>query len=255
MKKITSCVCSLVCIGALHLTAADSVKTDVVRENLSHVAAAELPAKAADLIKQAKSSARSATTIQVVKAALDINPAAAPAIVGAIARAVPEMAATAAGTAAEQQPRQAAVIARSAAAVAPTKVGKIVAAVCRVVPNDFRNIAMAVSQVVPGAGKEILEAIASAIPDLKSLIAQTLAANKGNVVSVADALDKPSMNLPDPSKSLPSPDLNSPLSPITRSARGPAVGPPYIPLSGTPGNVNPGNSGEVPTGGRGYATP
>jgi len=252
MKTITSFVCSLICLGTFNLMGSDASKADPVRETLIHFPAAELPAKAADLIKQTKSSGRESMTIKVVKSALDLNPAAAPAVVGAIARALPELAAVAAGTAAGQQPKQAGIIARSAAAVAPTKAGKIVAAVCRAVPNDFRNIALSVSQVVPAADKEILEAIASAIPDLKPSIQQALLAAKGELTSMADLLDQVKVNPTTPAKALVAD--GSILSPV-RSARGPAVGPPYIPLSATPGNVNPGNSGEVPAGGRGYAAP
>ena len=95
--------------------------------------------------------------MNVVKGAVGINPAAAPAIVGAIARAVPDMASVAAGAAAAEQPKQASAIAKAAAAAAPSKAGKIVTAVCRAVPNEYRNIAVAVSQVVPASGKEIAE--------------------------------------------------------------------------------------------------
>jgi hypothetical protein len=37
--------------------------------------------------------------------------------------------------------------------------------------------------------------------------------------------------------------------------RGPAVGPPYVPLTTTPTNETPGEAGEVPEGGRNYAAP
>ena len=255
MKTITSFVCSFIFLGALNLIAADSVKPDAARETLSHVPAAELPAKAAEMIKQTKPSGQEAMTVKVVKSALDINPAAAPAVVGAVARALPDMASVAAGTAAGQQPKQASVIARSAAAAAPTKAGKIVAAVCRSAPSNFRNIAIAVSQVVPGSGKEILEAIGLAIPDLKPFIVQALAASKGNVSSVAEVLDQSVVNSSAQSQSKTVVAVDPVVTSPIRSARGPAVGPPYIPLSGTPGNVDPGNSGEVPTGGRGYAAP
>src|SRR5712671_6672773 len=59
---------------------------------LSSVPAAELPAKAAQIIKDAKVRDREATTLNVVKVAVGMNPAAAPVIVGAIAREVPTMA-------------------------------------------------------------------------------------------------------------------------------------------------------------------
>jgi hypothetical protein len=54
---------------------------------------------------------------------------------------------------------------------------------------------------------------------------------------------------------------NTPQSPTiadtasSATARGPAVGPPYIPLTTTPVNVTTGTSGQVPTGDRNYASP
>src|ERR1039457_4267087 len=139
MKKITTLVCALVCCGPLRLVGADSLTAERYRETLSHAPAAELPAKAAEMIKPSKSREMESTTVKVVRSAVEINPAAAPAIAGAVARAVPNVAAVAAATAAEQQPMQASAIARSAAGAAPSKAGKIVTAVCRVVPNRYRN--------------------------------------------------------------------------------------------------------------------
>jgi hypothetical protein len=105
---------------------------------------------------------------------------------------------------------------------------------------------VAVSQVVPGAAREILDAVASALPNLKLPIQKALAAYAGNMPSVADTLALAA---------------NTPQSPIiadtasSDTARGPAVGPPFVPLTTTPVNVTPGTSGQVPTGGRNYAAP
>jgi len=239
MKQIASVTLSVVLLGAFQSFAADAPKTAPFKQALAGVPAAELPAKAAELVKAAKANERQAATVGIVRAALEINPAAAPSIVGAIARAVPTMAPVAAGTAAAQQPRQAGAIAKSAAGAAPKMAGKIVVAVCQAVPKDYRNVAIAVAQAVPGAGKEILNAVASALPDLKPSIERVLAGYEGNVPSVAAALDS--------AKS----DQNGP-APL---ARGPAVGPPYLPPSTTPSNVTPGSSGNVPPGGRDYAAP
>src|ERR1039458_2058316 len=78
---------------------------------LSTATSAELPAKAAELVAQADAKTLKQTTIEVVKAAVGLNPAAAPAIVGSIAQASPAMAATAAATAVQlvpnhEQPRK-----------------------------------------------------------------------------------------------------------------------------------------------------
>src|SRR6266496_845935 len=85
--------------------AKDSAKP--VSAVLGSTPAAELPAKAAQLIADAKVRDREAITVSVVKVALGINPAAAPVIVGAIARGTPAIAPVAAGTGASEQPKQA----------------------------------------------------------------------------------------------------------------------------------------------------
>ncbi|MCU0786217.1 MAG: hypothetical protein MUF81_19655 [Verrucomicrobia bacterium] len=247
MRKHLILTLSLVCLGAWSAGAA-APKTNPFKELLITVPAAELPAKAAQLVVEARTREREARTISVVKAAVDINPAAAPAIVSAIARRVPDMAAVAAGTAAAEQPKQASIIAKAAAAAAPSKAGNIVEAVCRAVPNEYRTIAVAVSEAVPNAGKDILNAVASARPDLKPAVIRTLAGYQG-VVPVASTI---SQIQPLPSAVQPVPTTSTP---FVMGVRGPAVGPPYIPLSNTPTNINPGTSGDVPTGGRNYAAP
>src|SRR5437879_4851557 len=134
MKQIAILALSVVCLGAFCSLAKDAPKANPFKETLKSVPAAELPARAAQLVQAAKTKERESVTIGVVKASVELNPAAAPAIVGAIARAVPDMAAVAAGVAAAEQPNQASAIARAAAAAAPAKAGKIVAAVCKAVP-------------------------------------------------------------------------------------------------------------------------
>ena len=258
MKRIIT-----ILLGAAFLVACNSFAKDAPKANpfdkvLTAVPAAELPSKAADLVSHAKTRDRQATTVNVVKAAVGINPAGAPAIVGAIARAVPGMASVAAGAAAIEQPKQASAIAKAAAAGAPSQAGAIVKAVCRAVPNDYRNIALAVSQAVPGASKEIVKAVESALPDLKPSIDTVLAGYGGNVGSVAMTLDQAAQVKPALQAASSTPTLTAPASPSVLGggmARGPAVGPPYIPLSGTPTNVTTGTSGEVPPGGRNYAAP
>ena len=80
---------------------ASGSKDAAAQHTLATAPAAELPAKAADLVQAAKSKDRPFTTVHVVKAAIQLNPVSTTAVVGAIARAVPAMASIAAGTAAE----------------------------------------------------------------------------------------------------------------------------------------------------------
>jgi hypothetical protein len=268
MKPIANILLGVAFLAAGNSFGKDASPANAFNEVLAAAPAAELPAKAADVILHARSRDRQATTVNVVKSAVGINPAASPAIVGAIARTVPDMAPVAAGTAAALQPKQAAAIAKAAAAAAPAKAGKIVTAVCRAVPNEYRNIAAAVAQVVPGAGNEIVKAVGDALPGLKPAIDSTLAGYGGNVVSVTDSLDQAARVVPSSLTSVAAAPTGPTLSanPALRGgtpssaqvvppSRGPTIGPPYQPLTSTPTNVTPGTSGEVPPGGRNYAAP
>ena len=250
MKPVTVIVLSVALLAGSSSFGNDTPKANSFNQVLAAVPAAELPAKAADLILHSRSRERQAATVNVVKSAVTMNPAAAPAIVGAIARAVPDMASVAAAAAAAEQPKQAAAIAKAAAAAAPSKVGKIVAAVCRAVPNEYRNIATAVAQAVPSAGKEIVSAVAAALPGMKPAIESTVAGYGGNVASVPDTLDQAAKVSPASVSGAAIPPLGS-----ASMARGPGFGPPYHPLTTTPTNVTPGGSGNVPPGGRNYAAP
>jgi hypothetical protein len=246
MKRIVSIALGVAFLVACHSFGKDVSKVNPFKKTLAAVPSVELPAKATALVLQTKPLARQAVTIDVVKAAVGINSVAAPAIVGAIAGAVPELASVAAGVAASEQPKQAAAIAKAAAAAAPSKAGPIVLAVCQAVPSAYRDIAVAVSQVVPDAAREILNAVASALPKLRLPIEQALAGYAGNAPSVADTLSLAANTL-----------QSSTISDTASSgmARGPTVGPPFIPLTTTPVDVTPGTSGPVPTGGRNYAAP
>ena len=251
MKVVVVLTISALCLGTFAGSAVDTSKAILFSSALKSVPPPEMPAKAAQIVLEAKASERKETTINVVKAAAGFNPASLPATVGAIARAVPEMAAEAAAVAADAQPRLAVAIARAAAGGAPAKAGRIAAAVCKTVPNQYRAVAVAVAEVVPGSGKEVLLGVGEAIPELKSSIEGALAGYSGTPASLGTSLDQAHFAaIPRKSDSSGTLALSTPLL-----VRGPAIGPPYIPLSGTPTNVTPGTGGEVPTGGRNYASP
>ena len=156
------------------------------------IAAPEYPDKAAAEVKQADASKQASVTVQVVKVALGLRPASAPALAAAIARQVPEMAAMAAYAASAEQPRQAVAIATAAAAAAPTQAAKIVSHICTVLPSQYHSIALAVAKVAPNSSREILNAIGEANPSLKASIDQSLASQPGDLdlASVAATLDR-----------------------------------------------------------------
>ncbi len=211
---------------------------------LTAATSAELPAKAGALVAQADAKMLKQTTIDVVKAAVGLNPAAAPAIVESIAKSSPAMTAIASATAVTLVPNQAAAIARAAASAAPAKAGAIVEAICRVVPADYQKVAAAVAEAVPGASKEILAAIAAAIPELKNTINQILVTYGSNLPSMSTLL----------------PQLSNQTAALAGNAtpsmaRGPSAVPPQVPVSGTPPVINPGTGTQAPPGGHNYSSP
>ena len=215
---------------------------------LSSVTSMELPAKAATLVSQAKAKARSQATVDVVKTAVGLNPAAAGPVVGSIAQAVPEMAPVAASTAVSLVPDQASAIARVAAAAAPAKAGEIVAAVCRVLPKHYKEVASAVAEVAPSMGKDILTAVATTIPALKAPLAKAIASyNANNAPAVATVLEQvqPTLDLASTSPAQTASDL-----PIVEP---PSFGPPPVVTTSPHQNLDPG-SGTLVTG-RNYSAP
>jgi hypothetical protein len=242
-SKITMSAVAALFALALVSRAGDPPAVNPYLTVLSMTTQAELPAKAADLVAQAKAKEQQQTTKNVVKAAVGLNPAAAAVTVGSIAQTTPTMAAVAAGTAAGLVPNQAAAIARAAAAAAPQQAGKIVEAVCRVLPADYFEVAEAVADVAPGAGREILAGVSAAIPALKEPIDKVLIADKSSVPPVSKVLEQ--IN---PTKSLA----------VTMTVSGgvnPVVKPPYVPPPVSPVNLYPGSGGQVPPGGRTYEDP
>jgi hypothetical protein len=236
---------------AVQTNAADSSAANPALPVLSAVTQAELPAKASELVVQASDKTRQQTTIQVVSAAVGLNPAAAPAIVGSIAQSSPEMASVAAATAVSWVPNQAEAIARAAAAAAPTKAGQIVQAICRVLPDQYKTIAEAVAEVVPGAGREILAGVSAAMPSLQDSINKVLASN-GSIPSVASVLDplKPSAQF-----AMTTPSGLTPIAFDSPTFAGPTYGNPYVtpPVGHTNFDANTNNT--VPAGKRNYAKP
>lgn len=209
------------CISWLLAGSSDAADL-AVKQTLAGTPPAELPTRAAMLIQEAKPRQRESVTLDVVKAAVEINPASAAPIVSAVAKILPDNASTAAGVAAAVQPKQDTAIAQAAALAAPAKAGKIVVAVCRAVPGDHRNIALVVARAVPGSAKEIVAAAGTALPELKAGIEQALSAS-----------------------------TNSSRREATLGPQSPSP----LPPSSTVTNVTPATNGLVRQGGRGPATP
>jgi hypothetical protein len=161
---------SILAVGASVLCAATSPEVATIRKTLKAESAIEMPAKAAQIVNQAKAADRDATTASVVAAALDVHPASAVAVVGAIARQTPEAASAAAAKAAVLQPKNLSEIATAAASIAPGQAVKIVEALCKAMPTKYATIATAVAKAVPAASKEIMAALSTAVPALRPFV-------------------------------------------------------------------------------------
>ena len=236
---------AVVALGSVpNIFAAENAGSASYLSVLTTTASAELPAKAAELVAQADSKNLKQTTMDVVKAAVGLNPAAAPAIVGSIGQTSPAMVATAAATAVALVPSQLSAIARAAAAAAPARAGSIVEAICRVMPAAYQTVAAAVSEVVPGAGKAILSGIAIAIPQLKDAINQTISSYGGRIPSVSEVLAQVAQTENSPGAPAPS---------LVVSHIGSV--PPQVPISATPPVVNPASGSPAPPGGLNYSAP
>jgi len=186
---------------ALILVSGGAVAKDessaAIKAALSKVPTAEVPAKAADLVFEAKPDNRDAVAAEVVKTAITSKPALTLAVVGAVCKKSPDTAPTVAAIAAKIQPKQAKQIAQAAAAAAPAKATEIVKAIGKVTPESQREVALVVSQVAPQSSAEIL----AIVPD----------SGKTSVEPQAPVL--------------------------ANNNRPPTIGGPFVPISTTPTNV------------------
>lgn len=225
----------MVCMGlaAVPLLAAEPLGITKLESCLKAMPAAELPAGAAVLVKNSSPAERIAIATNVVKTAVQINPAAATLIVGAVARAVPETAALCAGAAAAGQPGQTEEITRTAVAVVPAQAGHIVVAVCRATPDEYKQIAITAARVAPVAARDILKAVGTVKPELRPYIDMEMALHTRDIPSVTWCLDQAE-------------DARS---------RATAAANRKDSRSGTPSKLKPPHGNGKPPGGRNYARP
>ncbi|HEX9047917.1 MAG TPA: hypothetical protein VF988_12910 [Verrucomicrobiae bacterium] len=258
-KFVTFLTVAAALMAAVEVNAGEK-STSPALSVLSATSSAELPSKAAELVSQSDAKNLKPTTIDVVKAAVGLNPGAAAAIVGSISQATPAAAPTAAATAAALVPGQALVIAKAAAAAAPTQAGAIVEAMCRVMPRLYQKIGEAVAQVVPGAGREILMAISQAIPTLKDSVDRVLAGYSGAIPSVSTALAQVSQaqnatmvaTLAGSGANGSFKPITTPVMPVPAAPQGPSPVDPQVPIISNP-VINPTNG--TPTPGPNYSSP
>ncbi len=178
--KTTFILAASVVLAGSHLIAAERRPENPYNKVFATLIAPDYPNKAAAEVKKADAGDKASVTALVVKSAVGLRPASAPAVAASIARENPELAPVAAYTAAIEQPKQASAIARATAAAAPAQAGKIVGRLCVAVPKDYKSIALAAAKAAPEYTRDILSAVAEANPDLKPGIDLALANQQGN---------------------------------------------------------------------------
>ncbi len=273
MKMTSSCFVAVAFTAAVLIAtpafADKSPQVDTFKTALKSVPVPEMGAKAAQLVSEAKADVRQSTAEAVVAAVVELKPVAAVSVVSAIARENPDVAPAVAARAASALPKDAVAIARAAAGAAPAQAAKIVLAVCKAVPTQYAAVATAVAQAVPYASKEIVEAVTTALPSLKPFVdradsslagrvesVQTIMAQTESLVAYTAKLrgSSPEQILTDPAWASPTPSPGS-AAPVVAALPPPTIGPPFIPLGGTPTELRFVNTSPIPPGGSRYSGP
>jgi len=192
MKYLTTKWMTVTAVAAGLLSAQAGESRDF-RKELGSVPSFEMPLQAATLVARAEAQEQKSVTEAVVKAAIEINPAAASAVVGAIAHRTPEMAPLAATTAVALRNDQAGLlmITKSATAGAPSQAGRIVSGVCGVVPADYASVAWAAYKEAPKQSKDIIQAVTAAVPSARSYLSQALRESSIEVSTLPSTADMP----------------------------------------------------------------
>jgi hypothetical protein len=144
---------------------ADEARVKTYKSQLQTVRPPELPGQTARLVSDAKADAGDA-----VRAAVSVNAASAPLVVGSVAKSSPSSAAAAAAAAIALQPKLSGAISKAAVSAAPAEIISIVTASCKARPVSFYSIGVGAAEAAPRSSDRIIPAITAAVPGLKPLI-------------------------------------------------------------------------------------
>jgi hypothetical protein len=257
---------TLLLIAAVSLAQASSVfsanrSPQELRVALAAAKPLEIPRETAGLISELNGPDREKLAIDIVRWAVELNPASAGPIVGSAARVAPELAAKMSSTAAALQPKLAPAIARAAASSAPASAAEIAAAVARERPAQYAAVSCEVAYAVPGRDPEIVNAVVASLPNLKSfaLTDETSPNTKvTDLLAIAPVVESAASTLGMKTEQF----LVTELTPAQQtkvstinSAHSVVKGVPFAPAAGTPGEgKNPNDFTVTPGKGRDYAT-
>jgi hypothetical protein len=166
-----------VLLAALSFFAAPSAsaisQSDVVaiRKTVANVPAAELAAKAAQIVAQASNADRQEVALATVREIVSKRPATLVAAVAAIAKTSPEVTVAVVTEAARLANDQAPEIAKAAASSAPAQSDRIAAAVAKAAPKSATQVTRAVATVVPTQTSRIVERVVASVPSARAEIA------------------------------------------------------------------------------------
>ncbi len=261
MKKIILQVVTVSSLLALPVLA-ENAQVQTFKTQLSGVRSAELPHATARLVATTEGGAADAVT-----AAVTINGASAPLVVGAVSKATPGAAGPAAGAAVKLQPKLAGTITKAAVSAAPQEISAVVTASCQASPLSFYSIGMSAVSAAPKSTDPVLAAITKALPTLKPLVqrAQADYAKSGRTASFAMLLKHTENLLSAVSKNLhTTPELllvqGTEASMTTTLASSAFVLPPPVQSGpsapgGAPTEIVAADTAEVGPGGRVYSGP
>lgn len=255
--KTTSALVALTAVLAWPAFA-DEARVAEYTAQLRAVRVTEIARETANLVT-GKADAADAVT-----AAVQVNGPSAPLVVGAVSKASPASAAVAAATAVKLQPKLAGPISKAAVSAAPAELEAIVGAMCKAHPSSFASIGINAAAAAKSDDK-VLASSTEALPGLKPLVARSQAefaaakrvATLNQVLKhtqdMVDALSRSTKESPESLLSSAAPVVESKYASLAKAA--PVQLPPFVPGGGTPGEINAGNTAEVPPGGRVYSSP
>jgi hypothetical protein len=154
LKKLTMLGALLVAVATLTVnsSALTTIQIQTIKSEVLSVPVPEMPAKAADLVKNAEKKDRQAVALTAVRAVVAKHKAAAPLDVSAIAKIAPELAPAVAAASAEIAPEQAATIAIAAVSAAPAQALPIRDSVVKAAPTQAPRVVASVTQTTSTRG-------------------------------------------------------------------------------------------------------
>ena len=160
MKKnnqfaLAALLASLTCFATSPAQALTEKEASAINKTIIEAPAADLPIKAAEMVKQAAKKEKEAVAVAVVRAAIAKKPASAVPVVSSVVKAAPATALAVVAAATKLAPDQMEAIAVAAALAAPELADKIVAAIAEVFPKAEERVAKAVMLAVPQSQAKI----------------------------------------------------------------------------------------------------